>query len=38
LEFDHPVTGERLIVKAPLPSDLEVLLKQLRTEYINGKG
>jgi 23S rRNA pseudouridine1911/1915/1917 synthase len=29
LEFDHPVTGERLRVEAPLPNDLQAVLDQL---------
>ena len=33
LEFDHPVTGKRLTIEAPLPSDMEALLQQLRAEY-----
>lgn len=27
LEFDHPITGERVCVEAPLPEDMERLLK-----------
>ncbi len=30
LQFDHPVTQERLSLTAPLPADLEELLAQLR--------
>ncbi|KRI89538.1 hypothetical protein APC20_00785 [Acinetobacter baumannii] len=30
LAFDHPVTGERQRVTAPLPEDMEALLKRLR--------
>lgn len=33
LELDHPVTGERLSIEAPFPTDLEALLQQLRSEY-----
>ena len=33
LEFDHPVSGERLSIEAPFPSDLKALLQQLRSEY-----
>jgi len=30
ISFDHPASGERLTMAAPLPTDLEVALKQLR--------
>lgn len=30
LQFDHPVSGERVVVKAPLPADLAELLAALR--------
>lgn len=30
LSFDHPVTGETVTIKAPLPKDLNVALKYLR--------
>jgi 23S rRNA pseudouridine1911/1915/1917 synthase len=30
LEINHPVTGERLVIKAPLPKDFSVGLKYLR--------
>ncbi len=32
LEFVHPRTKEKVIVEAPLPSDFEAILKQLREE------
>ncbi len=32
LSFDHPVTGEPMIFKAPLAEDMELLIKKLR-EY-----
>ena len=31
LEFDHPVTGERLRFEAPLPADLQVALTVFTT-------
>jgi len=30
LEFDHPVTGEHLVVASPMPSDLDRVLGRLR--------
>jgi 23S rRNA pseudouridine1911/1915/1917 synthase len=30
IEFDHPVTGERLAFSAPLPADMEAALQHLR--------
>ena len=30
LTLNHPTTGERLSIEAPLPKDLGVVLKQLR--------
>ncbi len=32
IAFDHPVTGERIDVTAPLPGDLEALVAALRAE------
>ncbi len=32
LAFDHPLTGERLEITAPLPSDMEEAIKKLRDE------
>ncbi|SBO43901.1 putative enzyme [Cyanobium sp. NIES-981] len=31
LGLDHPITGERLVLEAPLPAVLEALLQRLRT-------
>lgn len=31
LEFDHPITGKHLSLKAPLPNELEIFLKSLTT-------
>lgn len=33
LAFDHPVTGERLCLQSPLPSDLRSVLEDLRARY-----
>jgi 23S rRNA pseudouridine1911/1915/1917 synthase len=33
LSLNHPKTGKRLTFKAPLPADMEALLKQLRTAH-----
>ena len=30
LEFDHPVTGERMDIGAPFPDDMRALLKQMK--------
>ncbi|MBK9741320.1 MAG: RluA family pseudouridine synthase [Actinobacteria bacterium] len=31
LEFDHPATGERVVVTSPYPADLETALERLRS-------
>jgi RluA family pseudouridine synthase len=36
IELPHPITGEPLLIKAPLPKDIEVALKLLR-KHRNGR-
>lgn len=38
LEFDHPVTGERLVFAAPLPGDLARLYREVTGAEENGAG
>jgi 23S rRNA pseudouridine955/2504/2580 synthase len=38
LKLAHPATGEPLELEAPLPSDLEVVLDELRTYRMPGVG
>jgi 23S rRNA pseudouridine1911/1915/1917 synthase len=33
LSLNHPKTGTRMTFEAPLPEDMETLLKQLRTAH-----
>ncbi|MGE3780903.1 MAG: RluA family pseudouridine synthase [Pirellulaceae bacterium] len=37
LEFDHPITGERLSFRSPLPPDLKEFLQRLRKQA-RGRG
>ena len=38
LEMKHPVTGEPVVIEAPLPRDLAVALKYLRKYSVPGSG
>jgi 23S rRNA pseudouridine1911/1915/1917 synthase len=37
LSLNHPKTGKRITFEAPLPNDMEALLKQLRTTFASAK-
>jgi 23S rRNA pseudouridine955/2504/2580 synthase len=32
IEFDHPVTGKRMTIEAPLPDDIQATIRALK-EY-----
>jgi 23S rRNA pseudouridine1911/1915/1917 synthase len=36
IEFDHPVSGERVSFEAPLPEDIRAAAERCKTDYQNG--